>query len=92
MRKSLVAIGVLALAGSLVVGVAIAKPKCPKECSQGFAATKKSCKLVCKDLTDKAAKKACRKACVDDFKASKLACKTAAPTFPACSPSGAFLD
>jgi len=88
MSKVLVVVGALAL----VAGVAIAKPKCPKQCTQEFAATKKSCLTSCKALTDKAAKKACKKSCVADFKASKVACKAAAPTFPACSPSGAFVD
>ena len=88
MRKGVVAIGVLAL----VASVAIAKPKCPKQCTAEFKATKKTCLTSCKELTDKAAKKACKKACASDFKASKVACKAAAPTFPACSPSGAFVD
>jgi len=91
MRKSLVVIGALALAGSLVAGVAIAKPKCPKQCNQQFVATKKSCLSVCKPLKG-AEKKSCKKACVSTFHASKVACKAAQPTFPACSPSGAFVD
>lgn len=88
MRKILVVVGTLAL----VAGVAIAKPKCPKQCTQQFAATKKSCLSVCKEQPDRPSKKACRKACISDFHASKVACKAAAPTFPACSPSGAFVD
>ncbi len=92
MRKSLVVIGALALAGSLAAGVAIAKPKCPKACSQGFVATKKACHMSCKALTDKVARKACKQACIADFHTAKAACKAAQPTFPACSPSGAFVD
>jgi len=92
MRKGLVVMGALALAGTLVAGVAIAKPKCPKQCNKQFAQTKKDCVAACRELSDRPSKKACKKACASDLKASKTACKLAQPTFPACSPSGAFVD
>ncbi len=92
MRKSFMVLGALMLAGAVMVGGALAKPACPKQCTQEFASTKKSCLSTCKSVTDKTQRKACKKQCLTDFHDAKTKCKAAKPTFPACSPSGAFVD
>jgi hypothetical protein len=90
-KKGLTLLAVVAFGAGLFASPAWAR--CPKECKQDFAADLKACKNECKELTDKPAKKQCKRDCVAEKKRRKDKCKAAAaPTFPGCSPSGAFLD
>jgi hypothetical protein len=89
----LVGLATLAIAVALSGSAVMAKSKCPKQCKQQFVSTDKSCKATCKTLSTKAEKKSCKQTCATTFKSEKKACKTATnPTFPGCSPSGAFVD
>ena len=96
------ALAVLALGASLRALPATAKSKCPSSCIQALKTTKSACLASCKGLKG-ADKKTCKKAvahgwttgvsgCAKAFGDSKKKCKTAAPTPPKCSPSGAFID
>jgi hypothetical protein len=90
MRKTVVAVVSAAL---LSLGASMpALAKCPRECKKEFSTTYKSCKSACRPDTG-ATRRACKATCKATFKNAKAKCKTAtAPTFPTCSPSGAFVE
>jgi hypothetical protein len=92
MRKTVVAVvsaAMLSLGASMP---ALAKSGCPRECKKEFSTTYKSCKSACRPDTG-ATRRACKATCKAAFKNAKAKCKTAtAPTFPTCSPSGAFVE
>jgi hypothetical protein len=92
MRKTVLAVvsaAVLSLGASMP---ALGKPGCPRECKKEFSTTYKSCKSACRPDRG-ATRRACKATCKAAFKNAKAMCKNAtAPTFPTCSPSGAFVE
>jgi hypothetical protein len=90
MRKT-----VLAVVSAAILSLGTSTPtfaKCPRQCKKEFSTSYKACKNACRSDTG-ATRRACKATCKATFKNAKATCKAAtAPTFPTCSPSGAFVE